>query len=482
MLNLIDQQDILKGLDDTALQREMQQPSGGAPPFLVLSEISRRKDMRQRYAGELAMKAPPTTVAQDVLSAPAMPGMGPMGAPPGGGGLAAAAQMGGGAPSPMPAPGGPGFASGGIVAAADPSVLDYNSLAQKYQSDLDSLPQDRNQAAALALLAAGAGIMGGGHSNLGQNLGVGINAGVTSYQDALKTTDARETNALRGLSDIAANQHNDALQRLQEADRMNPNSPANTPQSIREIQYVNGLPDGPEKDAAMKIITPFAVQKSDVGAGQAQQIGDAIISGDQAPTTTGLGYGMSGPVRAYLASKGYDLQGNYMKYQADLKNISALNSPQQLRVRQGVDQLDETLSNVQQLADTWNGSGFPPFNHASLVAEANNPNDPKKQALATELLAQVDHVTSELGQVYMGGNTPTDAAFSLAKSQLSADWSKATFDAMINQTKQNLAIRRASLNQVGIVPQGVGPASAATPGAPVGNGTTSTNIPFSIEP
>jgi hypothetical protein len=237
MLNLIDQSDILKGLDDQTLQREMQQPSGGAPPFLVLSEISRRKDMRQRYAGEIANRIPKTTVMQDVLAAPTMPGMGDTGAGPAPGGIAAAAQM--GAPMPMPASGGPGYASGGIVSAVDPSY-DYEALTKRYQSDLDAIPSERNQAAALALLAAGAGIMGGGHSNLGQNLGVGIGAGIDAYTGQLKVTDSREAAALRGLTDLAQAQHGDALQQLQMT-RMQQEIDQNTPEYWRKEGIKQGM-------------------------------------------------------------------------------------------------------------------------------------------------------------------------------------------------------------------------------------------------
>ncbi len=71
MANLIRLQNILKSLSDTQLGKEMKQPSGQAPSFLVLSELHRRKDLRQRY-GE-GDKPPRSTVVDDVM---------PGGAPP----------------------------------------------------------------------------------------------------------------------------------------------------------------------------------------------------------------------------------------------------------------------------------------------------------------------------------------------------------------------------------------------------------------
>jgi|MDTB01.2.fsa_nt_gb hypothetical protein len=65
-MNIIEQEDIVKGLPDAALQMEMQMPSGQVPEFLVLSEIQRRTDMRQRYAAQEPM--PTATVKDQVMA------------------------------------------------------------------------------------------------------------------------------------------------------------------------------------------------------------------------------------------------------------------------------------------------------------------------------------------------------------------------------------------------------------------------------
>ena len=190
---------VLKGLTDESLQAEVARPSGETPPYLVLSEINRRKDMRQRYAADQARRAPQTTVAQDIAGTPvaSMPGSPPPGAP--------VAPTPAGIEAAMPGPV-QGYASGGIVDA-----VNYNDIASKYESGLGDLDAERKRAAALALISAGAGIMGAGHSNTLQNIGIGINAGVNSYGDALKTTDSRETDLLRGLTDVGQAEHADAL-------------------------------------------------------------------------------------------------------------------------------------------------------------------------------------------------------------------------------------------------------------------------------
>lgn len=79
MPNLVQIADHLKGVPDAFLQQEAQQPSGLAPPYLVLGEISRRKALREQ-----APQAPTTTVYDDLLGQPqGQPGMQQPGMPPG---------------------------------------------------------------------------------------------------------------------------------------------------------------------------------------------------------------------------------------------------------------------------------------------------------------------------------------------------------------------------------------------------------------
>jgi len=90
---------MIKGLPDAALQKEAQNPSGQAPQFLVVSEIKRRKDMRERYAqnqqsqgtvkDQLLGMAPPAPQPQMASMGqpqgrpmPPMGGQMPMGQPP----------------------------------------------------------------------------------------------------------------------------------------------------------------------------------------------------------------------------------------------------------------------------------------------------------------------------------------------------------------------------------------------------------------
>ena len=74
-MNILEQEDQLKGMPDSMLLVEMEQPSGMYPPFLVASEQQRRNTMRENYSA--TEQQPQTTVVereyQKGLASSAMP-------------------------------------------------------------------------------------------------------------------------------------------------------------------------------------------------------------------------------------------------------------------------------------------------------------------------------------------------------------------------------------------------------------------------
>ena len=65
-MNILEVEDIIKGLPDQALQKEAQAPSGQVPQFLVVSEIQRRTDMRKRFQSQ-QQEQPQGTVSQQIV-------------------------------------------------------------------------------------------------------------------------------------------------------------------------------------------------------------------------------------------------------------------------------------------------------------------------------------------------------------------------------------------------------------------------------
>jgi len=127
-MNIIEAEDLVKGLPDQALFQEAQFPSGRIPQYLAVSEVQRRQDMRQRF--QAAQQGQQSSVKDQILQggigstgmAPEMSSAPPM-----------APQMppqGGPMPPQMPPP--MGMAMGGIV----PYRMSQGSTAPDLRAEL----------------------------------------------------------------------------------------------------------------------------------------------------------------------------------------------------------------------------------------------------------------------------------------------------------------------------------------------------------
>ncbi len=132
-MNILDAEDLIKGLPDDALTQEAQAPSGQVPQFLVVSEIQRRTDMRKRYENDQQQNQ--GTVAEQIVQegiAGMMPQQ-PMGMPPQGMPQGMPPQ---GMPPQMPQGMPPmGMAQGGIVRMAGggmPGAYGLYGLQKEY--------------------------------------------------------------------------------------------------------------------------------------------------------------------------------------------------------------------------------------------------------------------------------------------------------------------------------------------------------------
>jgi len=75
-MNIIEMEDMVKGLPDQVLFQEAQMPSGRIPQFLALSEVQRRQDMRQRFSARQEQNG---TVKDQILHGIGGIGPSPMG-------------------------------------------------------------------------------------------------------------------------------------------------------------------------------------------------------------------------------------------------------------------------------------------------------------------------------------------------------------------------------------------------------------------
>ena len=70
MPNIIEQQDLLKGLPDNRLALLMQKPDASIPPFLVAAEAQRRQAIRQQYAGQGQQESVVDTLTKQMANVP----------------------------------------------------------------------------------------------------------------------------------------------------------------------------------------------------------------------------------------------------------------------------------------------------------------------------------------------------------------------------------------------------------------------------
>lgn len=196
-----------------------------------------------------------------------------------------------------------------------------------------------------------------------------------------------------------------------------------------------------------------------------KQLADAIEQGLQPPDTKGF-YRLAGPVKAELQRRKYDFTKANLDWQATGRQLATLNGPQQTRLRQAADTayhsldvIDDLSDKLAALAPSFRGT-VPVINRASLALLKSLPGE--AGSVARQLEAQITDVTSELGNVYMGGNSPTDHALQLAGKNLSGNWSVKQLKDATALARTNLVIRRNSIaNSTPLVPGQQPPVSAS---------------------
>lgn len=208
------------------------------------------------------------------------------------------------------------------------------------------------------------------------------------------------------------------------------------------------VPFSPEVQAQKIAIAQASKAKPAAGSTESdpKDIAAGIIRGELPPTTKGL-YRNAGPVLAELGRQGFNLQRAESDWNAVQKHIGTLNGSQQERLRQSITSASDMVDKVDQLYSEWKQvgaeSGIKVFNRASLAVAKNLPG--RAGAVAQALDAQIADLTADLGNIYMGGNSPTERALELAGKSLQSDWNDQTFTEGVKQIRSNVKIRYNSI-------------------------------------
>jgi hypothetical protein len=179
--------------------------------------------------------------------------------------------------------------------------------------------------------------------------------------------------------------------------------------------------------------------------------------------------------KEYLATmaeahrQGFDLQGAVTDWNATQKHIASMNGAQQLRLNQAINSLPDMLDSVDSLASQWKGGRFPILNKANLALAKGGAYGAEVASVANQLDAQIADVTADLGNVYMGGNSPTEQALKLAGKSLNGEWDETVLHNMVGLARKNVTIRHNSIKNTGVSgasdnnPYGTQAASGAAP-------------------
>jgi hypothetical protein len=179
-------------------------------------------------------------------------------------------------------------------------------------------------------------------------------------------------------------------------------------------------------------------------------IAKAIIAGDLPPVISDYGRAVQGAVATALAKQGFDLSAARTDWNATQKHIQTMNGAQQLRLNQAINSLPDMLDNVDALSKQWKGGNFAILNRANVALAKGGAYGPKAASIANQLDAQIADVVADLGNVYMGGNSPTERALELAGKSLKSEWSEQVLIDMVGLARKNVLIRRNSINATGV--------------------------------
>ena len=187
-------------------------------------------------------------------------------------------------------------------------------------------------------------------------------------------------------------------------------------------------------------------------------IAGAIIQGAAPPEVSGLGRVVAGAVQTQLANHGYNLAQAQLDWVAVKKHAQSVNGFPAIRLVSATQTALDSLDVIDRLSDQLGRlvprSQVNMLTRASMTAAKNGAYGQAAKDVATQLDAQITDVASEIAQVYMGGNSPTDHALSLASKNLSSEWNQKTLKAATDLARTNLGIRKNSL--MNATPMGVG--------------------------
>jgi len=167
---------------------------------------------------------------------------------------------------------------------------------------------------------------------------------------------------------------------------------------------------------------------------------DGMAKGTQNPNLTAYSRNDRTRLSALAEKRGINLNQFAGEYNATQKFLQTKNSIKQVQLRQGIDSVQQSVKHLRDLNEEFKRTGWTPANKAEIVLAMTGTN-PAKREIATKYLTQLNVLTDEMGQVFMGGNSPTDRALKLAGEIFNKDFGFDQMNAALDTVDTNLQFR-----------------------------------------
>lgn len=190
--------------------------------------------------------------------------------------------------------------------------------------------------------------------------------------------------------------------------------------AIRTRAAEKEIEDGGNPSDWPKRWAQFKTERGDVG--QTDVLVKGLKSGEIPPTLTGIPVGERARIIAQATREGFPVSKAVIEWNRAQKQIQALNGPQMTRFVGLAQSVDNTISEVNELAAQMKLSGIPAFNRLELATYIQTQGNSPNGRLATRYITAVGTLKEEFANLANGGYAPTEPAWALANRQINENY------------------------------------------------------------
>jgi hypothetical protein len=218
-------------------------------------------------------------------------------------------------------------------------------------------------------------------------------------------------------------------------------------QTAKPALDINNLPPGTSINKGGISIKSPTTTTGTTSNEDVKATAQGILNGTIPPDPAMISFRDRTRVNAELERNGFNLNTAFKDWTATQSYIKGMNSQQQIRMGQAISSVKQSVPVLRKLNDEFKRTGWTPANFVELKA-ALTGTDPMKKSIATKFQTQINVMTDELAQAFMGGGVPTDRAFKLAEGVLNPLYGAEQFSSGLDQLDANLNIRENAIESM----------------------------------